>query len=528
MIGGGLILMLWPLWNESPPSTGPKIGALFLLLMLSVWFHEMGHAIAGWVVGHHIELISWGGGPVAFSFRIRGTEVQTRTVGLTGRVFGFPRDGRETRWRELVFTMGGLVANAALLGIGWATWPAENASTSGWTKSGIAPSLVLANALTILRNLLPTRGNSELGPAPSDGLRMLEIAFGRRLTFFWDSPIGGAKWHAAAARILSAIMALVALGCAALGVFSIRSLIRVPPPKPGLLAGTAIIFALGAGAGYMAARLWWRTALPVQPSDLDPMAQAGRALFDDATRVGDALNPTALNIILVQMATQTEQGGPEAALLRLRKPDVPPNNVLVNHYVSELSRGLQRWDEAKAAAENALSVPGLTESSRVLLYWDLISAGVEFEPPDAVRQYAHRALAGFETPSVRTFFLDLLCGLVVFQQRLEFLPDADMWSKQALSLSDSPTLKGTRAAILFELGRTDEAEPLLQEVLAASRETIDQGLSHLYLALIAQRRGNSKQARRLAWIAWNNYPIPVISTRLAAAGIYVPGQERPR
>jgi hypothetical protein len=101
----------------------------------------------------------------------------------------------------------------------------------------------------------------------------------------------------------------------------------------------------------------------------------------------------------------------------------------------------------------------------------------------------------------------------------EFLSQADRWSAEALTLDSSPTLRATRAGVLCELGRVDEAEPLLRSVVAEASAPADLGIAHLYLALLENHRGNRKAARREAWAAFCHYPDRRLVERLASDGL---------
>ena len=81
---------------------------------------------------------------------------------------------------------------------------------------------------------------------------------------------------------------------------------------------------------------------------------------------------------------------------------------------------------------------------------------------------------------------------------------------------ESVTLKGTLGGLLFEMGRIDEAEQTLNEVIANSTAAIDQGISSAYLARIAQSRGLDEKAREYADAAKKHSgEMPVVKRILA-------------
>ena len=72
------------------------------------------------------------------------------------------------------------------------------------------------------------------------------------------------------------------------------------------------------------------------------------------------------------------------------------------------------------------------------------------------------------------------------------------WSGAALSMQpENLSVKATRAAVLAEQGRWDEARPLLSEVHSRSEIEQDKALAAYYLALDARQRGELKVAARL-------------------------------
>lgn len=60
------------------------------------------------------------------------------------------------------------------------------------------------------------------------------------------------------------------------------------------------------------------------------------------------------------------------------------------------------------------------------------------------------------------------------------------------------TLKGTLGGLLFEIGKFDQAETILKDVIAKSTAAIDQGISSAYLSRIALSRGAHEEARQYA------------------------------
>ncbi|HAG85480.1 MAG TPA: hypothetical protein DCL61_31125 [Cyanobacteria bacterium UBA12227] len=100
----------------------------------------------------------------------------------------------------------------------------------------------------------------------------------------------------------------------------------------------------------------------------------------------------------------------------------------------------------------------------------------------------------------KAFILDNLACIVVMNGYKKYLVDADKWSQEALSLASySKTLKGTRGAILIELGRYDEGKQLLLPLTEAGNEPIDIALSSCYIAKAEYFIGNLENVN--PWLA---------------------------
>jgi hypothetical protein len=76
----------------------------------------------------------------------------------------------------------------------------------------------------------------------------------------------------------------------------------------------------------------------------------------------------------------------------------------------------------------------------------------------------------------------------------------DEWSLHALSLGpESPTLLGSRGAVLVELGRYEAGKALLEPLVAADQgESFDSLMSQAFLARAERALGDREAARRLA------------------------------
>jgi tetratricopeptide (TPR) repeat protein len=101
--------------------------------------------------------------------------------------------------------------------------------------------------------------------------------------------------------------------------------------------------------------------------------------------------------------------------------------------------------------------------------------------------------------SEKAFILDALACIVAMNGYKEYLNEADKWSQEAIELaSQSQTLKGTRGAILIELGRYDEGKQLLLPLTEPENEDLDIAVSSCYIAKAEYFLGNIDRVN--AWL----------------------------
>lgn len=100
----------------------------------------------------------------------------------------------------------------------------------------------------------------------------------------------------------------------------------------------------------------------------------------------------------------------------------------------------------------------------------------------------------------KVFILDNLSCIVVMHGYKKYLNDADRWSEEAIKLASySKTLKGTRGAILVELGRYDEGKQLLLPLTEPENDALDIAVSSCYIAKAEYFLGNIERVN--AWLA---------------------------
>ena len=100
----------------------------------------------------------------------------------------------------------------------------------------------------------------------------------------------------------------------------------------------------------------------------------------------------------------------------------------------------------------------------------------------------------------KAFILDNLVSIVAIKGYKKYLNDADRWSREAIRLaSQSKTLKGTRGAILVELGRYEEGKQMLLPLTEPENEALDIAISSCYIAKAEYFLGNTEKVNE--WLA---------------------------
>ena len=79
----------------------------------------------------------------------------------------------------------------------------------------------------------------------------------------------------------------------------------------------------------------------------------------------------------------------------------------------------------------------------------------------------------------------------------ERLAEADKYSQEAMSLIGwLPAVKGTRGTVLLEMGRTDEAIPLLRESMQHAENLNGKAQNACFISIAEARRGNLDASRK--------------------------------
>lgn len=148
-----------------------SISIIQLGALVSTILHELGHAVAGFLVGIRIFAIEIGQGQIVYDFFLGRLRWCFRAIPFGGLAHGIPRTMEFHRSRQCVFILGGPLANVILLLIAVILLPLDHQLDST-SFEGVAPFLFLAlsNAALLLFSLWPHMANSVRGKIPNDAL----------------------------------------------------------------------------------------------------------------------------------------------------------------------------------------------------------------------------------------------------------------------------------------------------------------------------------------------------------------------
>lgn len=127
-------------------------GCLVGSIMATVIGHELGHVILGKLAGYSFERVSFGSGWNLVSFRIGGTLVELNLGILDGQVAPNHATHPDSGPRQIMLSLGGVIANVAMAGAALAAWLLVDMPAWGLTA---AVMLALCNIVYIALSLAP-------------------------------------------------------------------------------------------------------------------------------------------------------------------------------------------------------------------------------------------------------------------------------------------------------------------------------------------------------------------------------------
>jgi tetratricopeptide (TPR) repeat protein len=502
----GLVLV----WANSDSRLGHCALNLFLLqlfLVLATVPHELAHAFAARACGLRVEKIVLGFGPAVLAGRWVGFDVEVKQIPYGGCTQAEADGARGKLWRFLCFHAAGPAMSIALAWVALAAaGPSRTASldlsvaVSPWWLFGIS-SVTIA-----VHHLFPHVRSTPFGRVASDGLALCQLVFLRRLPFVPQAkdppPIQHINFARRTARGFNVAVfgmgAVAGVGCAVLVARA-----AVSAGGNAILWTAAVLFLL-LGITFAWGAVWthrkpWQSAAPPDFSALKRHKEVIEAFRIEVN--GRSFWPPNLNYdqVLAQLE-QLKKSGQIANAEAFLDEAIrwAPDNVALLGWKGLVLTWAGRNDAAVTQFKDVLDNDDLGLSIRVTFLAEHIKALLRLGERQAAWVLCGEYLDEPGLLQEKLYLLDTLAALPVEEGLAHLVPDADHWSAQALAMQpENLSVKATRAAVLAEQGRWDEARPLLSEVHSRSEIQPDKALVAYYLALDARQLGEPKAAARL-------------------------------
>ena len=170
----GLVLVTWALSNGQLAlgRAGEQILWFLVIFLIIIPIHELGHALAGLLVGHRIRSVIVGVGRPLLVFELAGVAVRINLLPLGGLTMGMPRRGGWLRVRLWVFAAGGPAANLLLCYVLRRLY--GHAGSELAEQHRLATVAASASWSVLVFNLIPFQTGEGQG---SDGYSLLTIPF---------------------------------------------------------------------------------------------------------------------------------------------------------------------------------------------------------------------------------------------------------------------------------------------------------------------------------------------------------------
>ena len=170
----GLVLVTWALSNGqgSLGRFGHEVLWFLVVFLIVIPVHELGHALAGFLVGHRIRSVVIGVGRPLLAFTLAGVAVTINLLPLGGLTMGMPRRGGWLRIRLWIFAAGGPAANLLLCYLLRRLY--GHAGSELAEQHRLATAAASASWSVLVLNLIPFQTGEGQS---SDGYTLLTIPF---------------------------------------------------------------------------------------------------------------------------------------------------------------------------------------------------------------------------------------------------------------------------------------------------------------------------------------------------------------
>jgi len=514
-------------WRDPASGFGHSCLNFFLFqlgLVLATIPHEFGRAWAAHLAGLRLNRIIIGFGPPVFAGRIMGGLVEWRRIPYGGSVHAEAGSSAPLS-KHLAFAAGGLGCNFLLALAAWFFLGGRHSATefSGPVQFGWL--FFMANMAVVVHHLFPHARNTPLGRVPSDGLALWQILIQRRAPAVVErlepptvETINLSR--RTAKTVITGLFATGAVACFAAVLLLSRVLFSSSTPL-GIWVAVVLFVLLGGTFAWGAVFLYnrpWQAPQPMHDHAVIPHGDVLKSIQTEIAR----RSPWLHGLTLEQARSSVEPAArgqhlPETLGFLEASLSVESDNMQLQFWKGLALGWAGRHDEAAAHFADVLDLGDLGLAMRVAFLLERCKAHLRAGQRHPAWVHCGEYLDEPGLLPEQLFLLDNLARLPLEESRPELIPDADYWSQQALNLQpENLTLQATRGALLYEQGREDEAELLLQHVRERSEADADKALAEYYLALMARRRGDDKGAARLVRHAQLLHPAPWLAQRLAS------------
>lgn len=152
-----------------------NLALINLFLMLAIIPHEIGHAVAGNLLGLRVFRIILGFGKTLFTIKTFGLTWEVKKIPLIGMTIVTHKSRHWFRLKQFIMIISGPLVNALFIIILFTTISSEFAFNDFVSKITLKFNLLIANALVLLNNLWPRNIQTMYGKITNDGLTLFTI-----------------------------------------------------------------------------------------------------------------------------------------------------------------------------------------------------------------------------------------------------------------------------------------------------------------------------------------------------------------
>jgi tetratricopeptide (TPR) repeat protein len=467
------------------------------LLVIFQWVmlvpHELGHALAGRLLGYGQIRILIGSGKPIFTTELLGIQWLFNIVPFGGLTLAGNPPTAQLRWKEIVFVGGGpMVSLIAAAG----TWMfIERGALFDGARTALE-AFFWANVIVLAENLFPREVATPFGRLQNDGLLLWNTIF-RWGKLPAAGPQAVPRWEIVLCQILKWGVVCVTSGTTLLMGYLAAVMFRdggSPVSMSVKLFVTGVCVAVMLLAGWITFRIAKQPIAKVRKPESSLLAVRG--LEDLQARSNWLKDPRELDQINAH-ADAGDIGGVFAALEAALKRY--PNDVFLLMQKGGYHAVEQKYSHAERAYDEAISsLADANSAAYPSLLTAKLSCGLKQGHIDRVEQGIQEYVGGPAKIMEKIQVIDEVVCADLYEESPLFLPQLERWTRMALELAPGAlTLKGTLGSILAEQGNHAEAEPLLRECRTRSTALHDQAFASLYLGKVALSRGEFKAAKEL-------------------------------